>query len=60
MVVLSVNLINNGKTYIYGEKTSHNGVNYLLGFFRKGLVLLTLAPLIASYSTEILLIIVKL
>lgn len=44
IVVLSVNLINNGKT-INGEKTSHNGVNYLPGFFGKGFVLLTLAHL---------------
>lgn len=42
------------------EKTSHNGVNYLLSFFGKGLVLLTLTPLIATYSTEIFLPKVKL
>lgn len=41
---------------INGEKKSHNDVNYLLGFFGKGFVLLTLAPLIATYSTEIFLI----
>lgn len=45
---------------INGEKTSHNGVNYLPGFFGKGFVLLTLAHLIATYSTEIFLIRVKL
>lgn len=45
---------------INGEKTSHNGVNDLPGFFGKGFVQLTLAPLIATYSTEIFVIKVKL